>query len=80
MKKDNREGLIKGALRAIFGIAPVLPIDYEDTFQDPKDIQNFDTALSSVSTEASQLYRGNNGGGMPCPDTVCSGPGLRDNF
>lgn len=29
-------------------------------------------SVDSVTKEANQIYRANHGGGMPCPDNICT--------
>jgi len=55
-------------------------ISYKKTLNDKTTIRNYVRGLSSTSAEAAQIYRANNGGGMPCPDKVCSTPSILDNF
>jgi hypothetical protein len=44
------------------------------------ELEELDDSLDATTAEASQVFRANHGGGMPCPDVVCSKPNLFDNF
>jgi hypothetical protein len=46
----------------------------------PNEVGKFIESIELVSKESQQIYRANHGGGMPCPDSVYSTPGLLDLF
>ena len=49
-------------------------IEHISTFDSEDSAQNYIEALNSTSAQAAQVFRANHGGGMPCPDNVCSKP------
>lgn len=59
---------------------PKLNVDFEVTIEGKENLKKYETALNSTTLKATQLLRANHGGGMPCPDQVCSTPSFFDYF
>ena len=55
-------------------------VDFVVTIRGRENLKKYNAALNLTTLKATQLLRANHGGGMPCPDQVCSAPSIFDYF
>jgi hypothetical protein len=54
--------------------------DYQKTITDKKALRYYLQSLEEITSRSKQIYRANHGGGMPCPEQICSSYTIFDNL
>lgn len=57
-----------------------LSFDFEESIRDESSLNDYIEVLNIITKQSAQIFRANHGGGMPCPDNICSTHRLLDNF
>ena len=53
---------------------------FSERMIDREAFYDFEQTLNQNASRSAQLFRGNHGGGFPCPDDVCTAPKVLDNL
>lgn len=55
-------------------------LPFERSFTDGASYKKYRDVLSQNTNKTSQLFRGNHGGGFPCPDNICESSEFSENY